>query len=206
MTINPKPYDVKWMDDVFAHPKKAEGIPEDAFQVICLANTKNRPFKGLRILIEGMHLLHGSNIHLIHLGDYDNADLELAQQGPAAPQIHLLGQHKDAIHYLPGKDVCICPSTRDASPRSLREAMACKVACIVTDIPGAKELVVDGETGLIIQPNSPEAIAESIRYLASDREKAIAFGLAGYERIRTVYTMEKYVANLKKVFHSVTHS
>ena len=69
--------------------------------------------------------------------------------------------------------------------------MACKVACIVTDIPGAKELVVDGETGLIIQPNSPEAIAESIRYLASDREKAIAFGLAGYERIRTVYTMEK---------------
>jgi hypothetical protein len=49
MTINPKPYDVKWMDDVFAHPKKAEGIPEDAFQVICLANTKNRPFKGLRI-------------------------------------------------------------------------------------------------------------------------------------------------------------
>ncbi len=84
--------------------------------------------------------------------------------------------------------------------------MACKVACIVTDIPGAKELVVDGETGLIIQPNSPEAIAESIRYLASDREKAIAFGLAGYERIRTVYTMEKYVANLKKVFHSVTHS
>ena len=60
----------------------------------------------------------------------------MAQNGPAAKQIHMLGPHKDAVYYLPGKDVCICPSTRDASPRSLREAMACKVACIVTDIPG----------------------------------------------------------------------
>lgn len=204
MTINPKPYDVKWMDDALAHPKTVDGIPGTAFQVICLANTKGRPFKGLRILIEGMHLIHDPNIHLIHLGDYDEADLELAQQGPAAAQIHLLGLRKDAVYYLPGKDVCICPSTRDASPRSLREAMACKVACIVTDIPGAKELVIAGKTGLIIRPNSPEAIAESIKSLAQNREKAIAFGLAGYERIMTEYTMEKYVQNLKNAFQLVT--
>lgn len=204
MTINPKPYDVRWMDDALAHPKSVEGIPENAFQVICLANTKGRPFKGLRYLVEGMHLINDSTIHLIHLGDYDDADLDLAQQGPAARQIHFLGLQKDAVYYLPGKDVCICPSTRDASPRSLREAMACKVACIVTDIPGAKELVVEGETGLIIKPASPEAIAGSIQYLARNRDKTRAFGLAGYERIITVYTMEKYVRNLKEVFHKVT--
>lgn len=204
MTVNPKPYDVSWMEDAFAHPKTVEGIPENAFQVICLANTKGRPFKGLRLLIEGMHILQDPDIHLIHLGDYDEADCKLAQQGPAAEQIHLLGLLKDAIYYLPGKDVCICPSTRDASPRSLREAMACKLACIVTDIPGAKELVVQGKTGLIIPPNSPEAIAESIRYLARNREKAVAFGLAGYERIVTEYTMKKYVQNLKNIFYQVT--
>ena len=61
--------------------------------------------------------------------------------------------------------------TRDASPRSLREAMACKVACIVTDIPGARDLVVDGRTGIIVQAGSPQAIAEGIRVLAADREK-----------------------------------
>ena len=58
------------------------------------------------------------------------------------------------------------PLSGDASPRSLREAMACKVACIVTDIPGARELVVDGQTGMIIRPDSPEAIAASIGTLA----------------------------------------
>ena len=171
MTVNPKPYDVNWMKDAFTHPQSVEGIPDDAFQVVCLANTKHRPFKGLRQLIAGMHLIEDPRVHLIHLGDYDEADYQLAQQGPAAARIHMLGLRKDAVHFLPGKDVCICPSIRDASPRSLREAMACKVACIVTDIPGLRELVVDGQTGMIIRPDSPEAIAASIGTLARDPEK-----------------------------------
>lgn len=204
MTVNPKPYDVSWMDDAFAHPKTVEGIPNNAFQIICLANTRNRPFKGLRLLISGMHLIDDPNIHLIHLGDYDEADFHLAQHGPKAAQIHMLGLRKDAIYYLPGKDVCICPSTRDASPRSLREAMACKLACIVTDIPGARELVVHGQTGLIIKAGSPEAIAESIKTLANNREMTKALGVAGYQRIITTYTMEKYINNLKTVFQQVT--
>ena len=170
MTVNPKPYDVNWMKDAFTHPQSVEGIPDDAFQVVCLANTKHRPFKGLRQLIAGMHLIEDPRVHLIHLGDYDEADYQLAQQGPAAARIHMLGLRKDAVHFLPGKDVCICPSIRDASPRSLREAMACKVACIVTDIPGARELVVDGQTGMIIRPDSPEAIAASIGTLARKNE------------------------------------
>ena len=124
MTVSPKPYEVMWMEDVWAHPKSVAGIPSTAFQVICLANTKGRSFKGLRILIRALELLTDTDIHLIYLGEYDKADYKLAQNGPAAKQIHMLGPHKDAVYYLPGKDVCICPSTRDASPRSLREAMA----------------------------------------------------------------------------------
>lgn len=119
MTVNPKPYDVNWMKDAFTHPQSVEGIPDDAFQVVCLANTKHRPFKGLRQLIAGMHLIEDPRVHLIHLGDYDEADYQLAQQGPAAARIHMLGLRKDAVHFLPGKDVCICPSIRDASPPQL---------------------------------------------------------------------------------------
>ena len=203
MTVNPKPYDVNWMKDAFTHPQSVEGIPDDAFQIVCLANTKHRPFKGLRQLIAGMHLIEDPRVHLIHLGDYDEADYQLAQQGPAAARIHMLGLRKDAVHFLPGKDVCICPSTRDASPRSLREAMACKVACIVTDIPGARDLVVDGRTGIIVQAGSPQAIAEGIRVLAADRAKTKMMGEAGYQRIRTDYTMEEYVRRLKGVFDAI---
>lgn len=65
-------------------PSRSRAIPDDAFQVVCLANTKHRPFKGLRQLIAGMHLIEDPRVHLIHLGDYDEADYQLAQQGPAA--------------------------------------------------------------------------------------------------------------------------
>lgn len=203
MTLNPKPYDVKWVEDALLHPKTVEEVPADAFKVICVANTQGRPYKGLTILIRAMHLLQDPAIHLIHVGDYDTADYQLAKEGPAAPYIHFLGVRSDAVYYLPSSDVCICPSIRDASPRSLREAMACKVSCIVTDILGARELVIKDKTGLIIEPNSPEAIAESIRYLVAHPEQNKSFGEAGYERIKTDYTMEKYVANLKTVFERV---
>ncbi len=63
MTVNPKPYDVNWMKDAFTHPQSVEGIPDDAFQVVCLANTKHRPFKGLRQLIAGMHLIEDPRVH-----------------------------------------------------------------------------------------------------------------------------------------------
>ena len=120
-----------------------------------------------------------------------------------ASRIHMLGMRKDDVHFMTGKDVCIWPSTRDASPRSLREAMACKVACIVTDIPGARDLVVDGRTGIIVQAGSPQAIAEGIRVLAADRAKTKMMGEAGYQRIRTEYTMEEYVRRLKGVFDAI---
>ena len=71
MTVSPKPYEVMWMEDVWAHPKSVAGIPSTAFQVICLANTKGRSFKGLRILIRALELLTDTDIHLIYLGEYD---------------------------------------------------------------------------------------------------------------------------------------
>ena len=67
------------------------------------------------------------------------------------------------LYYLPGKDVCICPSTRDASPRSLREAMACKSGLYRNGYSGGQDLFVDGRTGIIVQAGSPQAIAEGIR-------------------------------------------
>ena len=71
------------------------------------------------------------------------------------------------------------------------------------DIPGARDLVVDGRTGIIVQAGSPQAIAEGIRVLAADRAKTKMMGEAGYQRIRTEYTMEEYVRRLKGVFDAI---
>lgn len=203
LTLNPKPYKVEWVSEAIQNPKKANDIPDDAFLVTHIALAKNRPFKGLSNLIEGFHLIDNSAIYLLHIGDYDEVDFNKAKSGKNADRIHFIGKQRDAVHYLPKSNVCICPSTRDASPRSLREAMACEVACIVTDIPGARDLVKHNETGLVIEPNSQQAIAEAITNLAGNKDKTRLFGINGREYILSKFSMEKYLHNFDTVFRNL---
>ncbi|NBC57220.1 MAG: glycosyltransferase [Bacteroidetes bacterium] len=200
LIVNPKPYKTDWVKNAILNPKELNGIPKDAFVVICIAKTKGRPHKGLTELIKGVHLLKNKTIHLLHIGDYDESNYELAKQGNNADQIHFAGFKHDAIHYLPKSDVCICPSTRDAAPLAIKEAMACGKPSIVTDIPGARELVVHQKTGLTIPPNSPEAIAKAIEYLASQPHKTEAFGKAAKEHLEKTFCMKNYLEKFDLVF------
>lgn len=203
LTYNPKPFKASWIKDAIQHSKKIDSIPDDAFIVICIAQTKNRPHKGLSTLIQGFHLINNSKIHLIHIGDYEESDKELAKSGNNYKNIHMLGSKNDAIHFLSHCHVCICPSTRDASPRSLREAMACGLACIVTDIPGARDLVVHQKTGLIIPPNSPASIANAIEQMAHKPEKTKEFGKNGKEFLRSEFSWEEYVTKFDQLFRNL---
>lgn len=112
--------------------------------------SKGRPFKGLTYLIKAFQILNAPEAHLVVIGDYDNSDYELAQQGVGAERIHFLWNREDAISFLPKQDLFILPALRDASPRVVREAMACGVPCMFTDIPGARDLIVDNESGILV--------------------------------------------------------
>ncbi|MCH8535428.1 MAG: glycosyltransferase [Flavobacteriaceae bacterium] len=201
LTYNPKPYQIDWAKDAVQNPKVIKSLPKNAFIVAHLALTKGRPHKGLRQLIEGMNLIQDSNIHLIHIGDYEEEIFRIAKNSKNSNQIHFIGKRDDAVHYLPNAHVCICPSTRDASPRSLREAMACGVACVVTDIPGARDLVQHNETGLIIKPNSPDAIAEALTHLSQHPKLVKSYGKAGTAYLQEIFSLEVYVQKFVQIFN-----
>lgn len=204
LTLNPKPYEIEWIEDAIENPKMINSIPEKAFIVTCIAKTKGRPYKGLTQLINGMNLLDNDNIHLLHIGDYDQSDYDLAKNGRKASQIHFIGFKADAIYYLPNSSTCICPSTRDAAPIALKEAMACGVACIVTDILGARDLVIDKKTGLIISSDSPEEIARALEFMYLNPEKTKNFGIEGKKYLQNKFNMESYLENYDSVFKSLT--
>lgn len=200
LTVNTKPFDINWITDACAHPLTVENIPTDAFKLIYIANTKGRPHKGLSVLIQAMHLLNNPKAHLIFIGNYDEVDRKSAQNGIAGEQIHFLGERSDAISFLPATDLFVLPSTRDASPRTIREAMACSLPCVMSDIPGARELVINGETALTVKPGSPQALADGIRYFIEHEDKRQEYGIAGRNRIINEFTMGKYVDICKQIF------
>lgn len=200
LSVSVKPFAVEWVSDAYKCPKQAEGVPDDAFKCIYIGSTKGRPFKGLTFLIKAFQILNDPVAHLVVIGDYDDSDYELARKGPGGERIHFLGARTDAINFLPKQDLFILPALRDASPRVVREAMACGVPCIVTDIPGARDLIVDNESGILVPSRSPEMIAQAIRTLIGDRDRLKALSVASRERIIRDFSVETYVEYFNKLF------
>ena len=69
------------------------------------------------------------------------------------------------------------------------EAMAMGKAVVATDVNGARELMEDGKTGLVIPPADSEALANAIDLLIDDPEKLSTFGTAGKKRVTQHFTM-----------------
>ena len=73
---------------------------------------------------------------------------------------------------------------RDGLPNVLMEAQAAGVACISTAVSAIPELIHDGDTGLLVAPGDPGALAAAITRLAKDTELRTKLATAGTERVR----------------------
>ena len=71
--------------------------------------------------------------------------------------------------------------------------MAAGLPVVATDVGGNAEAVVDGETGLVVPPRDPPALAAALLTLATDPEKRKAFGRAGRQRFETRFRLERCV-------------
>jgi len=89
---------------------------------------------------------------------------------------------------------------RDGLPNVLMEAQSQALACIATRISGVPELVVDGETGLLVPENDPDALAAALERLIARPELRFALGAAGAERVRKAFSAEIGLARLAERF------
>jgi glycosyltransferase involved in cell wall biosynthesis len=78
-------------------------------------------------------------------------------------------------------DVFVLPSHREGFPRSLMEATAMEIPCIATNIRGCREVILDGENGVLVPFRDPESLANEISALLKDPAKAKRMGKAGRE-------------------------
>ena len=86
-------------------------------------------------------------------------------------------------------DVFVLPSRFESMSYTLLEAMACGVACIATRVGGNVDLIRHGETGILVAPNDPPALAEAMLKLARSHEERARLAHAA-NRAARVYTLE----------------
>ena len=98
-------------------------------------------------------------------------------------------------------DFALVCSEYEAFSRVALEAMSTALPVIGRNSGGTPEVIVDGETGLLY--NSFDELVEAMRRLAQDRSLSRKMGLAGWERARELFSIEKYAASVYQVIQSV---
>lgn len=105
----------------------------------------------------------------------------LASLQPAAP-VSLPGERSDVTAILPAFDVFALPSRYEGLPTAVVEAMMCGIPVVATAVNAVSDVVIPGETGLLVPPQRPDLLADAVRYLL-DRP-AVAMRLADTARAR----------------------
>lgn len=157
--------------------------------------------KGQAYLAEAAARLKQTHPHLKYLlvGDaftgQEHLIEELRQKIDAlglSGRVTLAGYRSDGPDVLAALDICVLPSTLpDSFPTVVLEGMAAGKPLVATDWGGAKEMVVEGETGFIVPTDDPEKFASRLAELADNGPLRAAMGSAGQKRARSCFTKER---------------
>lgn len=109
----------------------------------------------------------------------------------------------DAPAYLSGLSVYVSTSRYEGLSYSLLEAMEQGKPIVATRVPGNKEAIVDGESGLLVAPGDPVAAAEAVARLLDAPEWAARLGAQAQARVRTMFRIEDQLERVRAVYADV---
>lgn len=147
-------------------------------------------WKGIDLLLEAGALAKSP----LRLEIYGDGSLrgELEQQARrAGVEARFHGFVPDLRDRLGELDAFVLPSRADNLPVSILEAMSAGLPVIGTRVGGVPELIVEGETGLVVDPESPAALAGALDELAADPERRRKLGERGRERVAAEFSAEE---------------
>lgn len=117
--------------------------------------------------------------------------------------VMLTGFRTDILSLHKAFDVFVMSSITEGLGTSLLDAMACGKPIVATRVGGIPEVVVDGETGLLVPPRDPAAIAEAVTRLLLDPDLRERMGAAGLARVRAHFSAETMVANTLRAYQQL---
>ncbi|MCQ9204960.1 MAG: glycosyltransferase family 4 protein [Omnitrophica bacterium] len=118
--------------------------------------------------------------------------------------IHLFTPQETLFRYLVQADIVVVPSVWDNSPYTIYEAMAAGKPVIAANTGGIPELVVNGVTGILVQPNDTHGLAKAISNLITDGAKREQMGKKARELAREKFTIASIVKKRLMIYQFVT--
>ena len=166
--------------------------------------------KGLPFLLKAAgrikEVIPDVNIIIVGGGPWHDRLIKLNQKLQNSDYVWILGERSDAHDLLALLDVFVLPSLWEGLPYVLLEAAALGKAVVATDVDGSRELIRNGETGLLVPPEDAVGMAQAVILLLQNREKAAKLGENFKRAISQKYTLSSMVSQTQELYERLYSS
>ena len=166
--------------------------------------------KGVGEFVAAAGLLRerGAEARFALVGDGDPGNPATIPEGrlrawQAEGAVEWWGRREDMPAVLSSAAIVCLPSYREGLPKVLLEAAACGRPLVATDVPGCREIVIDGGNGLLVPPRDAPALAEAIGRLIKEPGLRADMGRRGRELVEAQFSEERVVAQTLAVYREL---
>jgi glycosyltransferase involved in cell wall biosynthesis len=180
----------------------ATDVPREPYDGPLIVNVaRHDPVKGVDLMLQAMTLLP-DDVHLVQIGSGNETASLLALRHELGlddrVEFRELPLGDPAADHIAGFDLFVLTSRLEGLPVTIMEAMLAGRAVVAPDVGSVREEVIDGETGLVVPPNDPAAVAAAVEELLADPDRREEMARKGQARAREMFTVDatvdRYVA------------
>jgi len=172
------------------------GVAKKDMVIMHVANLT--PVKGHKYLINALsHIVKKfQNVKLVLVGEGElRKDIEdQIKKNGLEDHILLLGKREDARRLLYAADVCVLSSVSEGMSNAILEYMEAGKPVVATQVGGNPELVLEGQTGFLVDQENSDQISERLLQLIVDERMRQTFGLNGQKRIKEEFSMARMIS------------
>ena len=197
--------DVDELDRCSSWDRKALGLPAGALVLGCVARFD--PVKRHEVLLRALKRIaprHPQLRLLLVGGGPEEERIERLGVELAIPQgrIVFAGAIGWTTHPYGAMNLYVTASAKEGLPLAPLEAMASRLPVIASDVPGHRDVVAHGETGLLVPPEDDKALAEAIESLLDDGQRRARMGRAGRERVLRDFAIGPMVEKTAAIYRA----
>lgn len=178
------------------------GIAADAAVVGSVGHL--RPEKAYEVFVDAVAIArrtHPGLVALVAGEGPERSNLErLVDAAGIGDAFRFVGARDDVPDFLAALDVAVCCSDFEGGPLSVMEYMEAGLPVVATRVGGLPEMVVEGESGLLVPPRDPSSLAASISRLLDDDGLRAALGARGRDLRRERWSLEAWIGKIERLY------
>lgn len=186
------------------------GIASDSVVVLFIARftAHKQPLTLIRAFARALSTMPGSGaagLHLLMVGDGDEkeAGVALARELGLEDKVSFQAFRQDVPDVLHAADIFVLPSLWEGLPIGLLEAMAMRKAVIGTRVDGTREVLQDGDNGLMVEPGNVDALAAAIVRLAGDKALRESLRARAFQTVRQRFDAATMTREIETIYSKV---